>query len=74
MRRFTDRSGRLWDVVPGRESWGSLVLLFVPVGARRPIMQAPLGVTRSASAEVELEGMAEAQLQDLLDRSTEKEE
>ena len=30
MRRFTDDAGRPWQVVLGKESWGTLVLLFSP--------------------------------------------
>jgi hypothetical protein len=41
MRRFTDRDGIRWDVVLGRESWGSLLALFVPA-ADGAVRQAPL--------------------------------
>jgi hypothetical protein len=30
MRAFVDEEGRGWDVVLGKESWGTLVLLFSP--------------------------------------------
>jgi hypothetical protein len=33
MRQFQDGEGRRWDVVLGKESWGTLVLLFTPVDA-----------------------------------------
>ena len=32
MRGFTDDAGRPWQVVLGKESWGTLVLLFSPDG------------------------------------------
>jgi hypothetical protein len=73
MRRFVDRAGAEWDVVLGRESWGALVALFVPVRARGPILQTPLGAPDAVSAERELDAMAVEGLQLLLDRSTEKE-
>jgi hypothetical protein len=31
MRRFLDADGREWEVTVGKESWGTLVLLFSPV-------------------------------------------
>jgi hypothetical protein len=33
MRHFDDDDGRRWQVVLGKESWGTLVLLFTPVAA-----------------------------------------
>jgi hypothetical protein len=73
MRRFVDRAGVEWDVVLGRESWGALVVLFVPVRARAPAMQTPLGAPDAVTAEIELDAMPAEDLQELLDRSTEKE-
>jgi hypothetical protein len=43
MRTFADAAGGRWQVTIGKESWGTLVLLFSPVGAngvRTSIMQA----------------------------------
>lgn len=73
MRRFEDRHGRLWDVVAGRESWGANYALFVPAGRADDIRQT---VLRSASMEdaiTELDNMADAALQELLDVSAVKE-
>jgi hypothetical protein len=72
MRRFSDRAGRAWDVVVGRESWGALLALFVPAdgGTVRQAMLAAAGYTE---ANQELEAMSDAELQALLDGSVEKE-
>lgn len=72
MRRFTDRDGRSWEVVAGRESWGSIVALFIPVVPGPDIRQTPLHAPGYELAEVELDRMGEAGLQDLLDRSQPK--
>jgi hypothetical protein len=43
VRGFIDDAGRSWDVVLGKESWGTLVLLFSPRGggdARTSILAA----------------------------------
>lgn len=36
VRSFSDPEGRPWDVVLGRESWGTHYAIFVPAGAGRP--------------------------------------
>jgi hypothetical protein len=74
MRRFTDREGSAWDVVLGRESWGALLALFVPVDDGRSVRQAPLASTAYDAATTELDTLDDAALQALLDRSTLKEE
>lgn len=73
MRRFTDGTGREWDVVLGRESWGTSVALFVPVRTGVAARQAPLAASDQVNAELELDEMNAGQLQQLLDRSSEKE-
>ncbi|MDB4885014.1 MAG: hypothetical protein JWN79_452 [Gemmatimonadetes bacterium] len=43
MRTFADAAGARWQVTIGKESWGTLVLVFSPMGAggvRTSIMQA----------------------------------
>ena len=72
MRRFSDRAGRAWDVVVGRESWGALLALFVPTGGGT-VRQAMLTAAGYNEAHQELEAMGDAELQALLDRSVEKE-
>jgi hypothetical protein len=73
MRRFVDREGAAWDVVLGRESWGSLLALFVPA-ADGAVRQAPLAASAYDAATQELNQLDDAALQALLDRSTPKEE
>jgi hypothetical protein len=61
MRSFTDDQGRTWDAVPGRESWGTVVLLLSPrtgSGAR----VAPLASETVREAEQELAAMTEEAL------------
>lgn len=71
MRRFRDADGREWDVVLGRESWGALLALFVPVGGGT-VMQAPLRSDGYDAAQQELDTMEEAALHELLRDATEK--
>jgi len=72
MRRFHDTEGRAWDVVLGRESWGGLLALFVPVRGGT-VMQAPLRSDGYDAAQHELDTMDEAALHGLLRVATEKE-
>lgn len=73
MRPFTDRSGRRWDVVVGRESWGALLALFVPGDGGMPVRQSVLRASAYAEAMEELDALDDVALQNLLDRSVEKE-
>jgi hypothetical protein len=74
MRRFTDSNGTEYDVVLGRESWGSLLALFVPLQGSDPVRQAPLTSSAYDQAMLELDALEEPALQRLLDNSTIKEE
>jgi hypothetical protein len=75
MRRFRDRQGREWDVVLGRESWGSHCALFVPVAATdATVRQTPLAAVAYDAGVKELDALDDAGLQQLLDRSTIKDE
>lgn len=74
MRKFTDRDGGRWDVVLGRESWGALLALFVPVRSDEAARQALLQAAAYDVAMQELETMDDAALQQLLDRSVVKDE
>ena len=75
MRRFTDAAGGAWDVVVGRESWGTLYALFVPVGTGRnePVRQAILRASGYDAAQLELSELDDAALAALFERSTPKE-
>jgi len=69
MRRLTDASGAEWDVTIGRESWGTLVLLFVPRtggGPRQSVMKAETQL----AAEQRLQEMSEGELRERLEAAT----
>jgi hypothetical protein len=74
MRRFTDAAGRPWDVVVGRESWGTLYALFIPAGVGRAesIRQALLRSESYEGAQLELDGCEEATLARLFEQSEPK--
>jgi hypothetical protein len=72
MRRFTDRAGGSWEVVAGRESWGAIFALFIPVNDPGPLRQTPLKASSYEEANVELGGLDDEALQALLDRSDPK--
>lgn len=75
MRRFRDQSGVEWDVVLGRESWGTTVALFVPPTASTlDVRHAPLRATAQDAATRELDDMDDAALRALFDRSTARQE
>lgn len=65
MREFVDVEGRIWDAVVGKESWGTLVIVFSPRdggAARKSILRAET----SFDAERELAAMTEEELRDRL--------
>ena len=73
MRRYVDEHGRDWDVVLGRESWGTLLALFVPRdgGTAR---QATLRAVDYNAAQQELDALDDRALADMLRDSVEKSE
>jgi hypothetical protein len=72
MRRFSDRTGKAWDVVVGHESWGALLALFVPADGST-VRQSMLQAVGYNEAHHELDALEDRELQGLLDRSVEKE-
>ena len=72
MRIFTDPDGRAWDVVVGRESWGSIFAIFIPRDGDRDIRQAVLDATTYEAGTTELGGLHEEELRALLERSEPK--
>jgi hypothetical protein len=72
MRRFLGVDGREWEVVVGRESWGTVVAIFVPREGGDPPRQTLLDVTSTEDALRALQAASEAELRLLLDRSTMK--
>ena len=67
MRRFRDPEGRPWDAVVGRESWGTLYVIFVPAGIGRtePVRQALLQSAGYEQAHRELAAMDQNALLEL---------
>lgn len=75
MREFSDGSGRRWDVVAGRESWGAFFAIFVPRsgGGDDPgIRQVALEASGHDEAAGELASLSDDELRELLDRSSPK--
>jgi len=69
MRFFVDGSGRSWQIVIGRESWGTHMALLVPVGRNDPVRTAPLRAVSADAAQAEIDALDEAGLQKLVDSS-----
>lgn len=73
MKRYVDEQGREWDVVLGRESWGTLLALFVPRGGGTA-RQATLRASDYNAAQQELDALDTPALADMLHNSVEKSE
>jgi hypothetical protein len=71
MLRFVESLGNTWDVVVGRESWGAVVALFVPVKSGQPMRQALLGARSPDEGLRELSALSPEELEQLFARSTE---
>lgn len=65
MRTVTDEAGRVWDVAVGKESWGTLVLLFSSRNGEPP-RRFVLGVDTAFDASRELASLTEAELRERL--------
>ncbi len=68
MRSFEDAEGNIWDASLGRESWGTLVLLF----ARRQgdeVRKTILVSETALEAQAELDNLTEVELRERLARS-----
>ncbi len=68
MRSFEDANGNIWDASLGRESWGTLVLLF----ARRQgdeVRKTVLASETTLEAQTELDALTEGELRERLTRS-----
>jgi hypothetical protein len=67
MRSFTDDAGHLWQVTIGKESWGTLVLLFSPASggdARTSILDAETMLRANAELDALSEDALRARLRD----------
>lgn len=74
MRRFDDHDGQSWEVVAGRESWGALVAIFIPVGGSGDVemRQSPLSAVSYEAATAEFDRLDDGGLRQLLHRSEPK--
>lgn len=72
MRKFNDERGRTWEVVVGRESWGTFVALFIPDASDAEVRQASLGARGRREADEEVEALSEGELRTLLERAEPK--
>lgn len=73
MREFVDGEGRKWDVVVGRESWGSVYALFIPADQEGTLRQTLLATSSYQDAIQELQGASSSELGRLLRQSEPKE-
>lgn len=65
MRSFLDDTGQRWEVTVGKESWGTLVLIFTPTAggdARTSVLSAET----SFDANAELDAFTDGELRDRL--------
>jgi hypothetical protein len=65
VRSFLDDAGRRWEVVLGKASWGTLVLIFTPIeggDARTSVLTAET----SFDANAELDALTDDALRDRL--------
>jgi hypothetical protein len=69
MRRFLGEDGREWEVVVGRESWGTVVAIFVPKEGGGLPRQTLLEATTTDEALRDLQRIPEEKLRVLLERS-----
>jgi len=65
VRIFTDESGNRWDVVLGKESFGTLVLLFSRRGGGE-VRKSVLSSETALDAESELGALSDDELRDRL--------
>ncbi len=72
MRTFRGSDGREWEVVVGRESWGSLFAIFLPRNGEGDPRQTLLRGTSMDEALRAVLEMEEAELVSLLDQSSPK--
>jgi hypothetical protein len=69
MRRFSASDGALWDAVIGHESWGTFVVLFMPI-AGGDARKTTIVEETALAAETELDAKSENELRALLAESS----
>ena len=72
VRAFRDELGQEWEVVVGRESWGTIVAILVPRTSSEPPRQAFLEVPSLGEGNRVVLGMNDEGLQALLRNSVPK--
>jgi len=72
MRVFKDLLGNEWEVVVGRESWGTVVAIFVLRGSTESPRQALFEVSSWDEGNRLLQEMTDEELRDLLGASERK--
>lgn len=72
VRTFSDSEGMEWEVVVGRESWGTVVAIFVRKGSPDPPRETLLEVSSWDEGNQQLLEMPVERLRALLDASTPK--
>ena len=72
MRLFKDASGRGWEVVVGRQSWGAIVGIFVPQDGSGDLRESPLFASGYEEGNRELDALDLDELRALLTRSVPK--
>ena len=58
-----------WDIVVGRESWGTVVAMFIPRAGDAPPRQTVLESVSADGALEWLRGLSAEELQDLFDKA-----
>lgn len=66
VRAFRDEIGQEWEVMVGRESWGTIVAILVPKKSAGPLRQADLEVPSLGEGNRVVHRMDEKELQMLL--------
>ena len=61
MRRFVGEDGQEWEVMVGKESWGTLVLLFSPPSGGN-VRKAVIAAETARAAHAELDAMSDETL------------
>ncbi len=72
MRRFSDEEGQEWEVVAGRESWGSIVAIFIPCESDQAMRQVPAPASGYEEASAWMDTLQDDELRRLLADSIEK--
>lgn len=72
MRTFRDELGQEWDVMVGRESWGTIVAILVPRSSPAAPRQALLRVPSLGEGNRVVLGMGDEEFQALLRSSVPK--